>query len=147
MTLKLALAALAVSALAAGPLLAADDPIKARQDVMEKNQDAVKIAFDMAQGKAPFDAAKAAAAMRTLQEDMTLFPTLFPAGSDKGDTAALPIVWTQMDDFKARAAKLVADAKVAETAAAQGLDAFKATLGPIGQNCGGCHEAYRKKRG
>ena len=146
MRLKLALAALAVSALVAGPLLAADDPIEQRQDLMQKNQDAAKIAFDMAGGRTPFDAAKVAAAMRTLQEDMTLFPTLFPVGSDKGDTAALPIIWTQMDDFKARSAKLVADAKIAETAAAQGLDAFKATLGPIGQNCNGCHEVYRKKR-
>lgn len=147
MRLNVALAVIAVSAVLAGPLMAADDPIEVRQDVMQKNQDAMKIAFDMIQGKTPFDAAKAAEAMVTLQDDLTVFPTLFPEGSDKGDTAAQPAIWTNMDDFKAKAAKLVADAKIAETAAGKGLDAFKATLNAIGQDCGGCHELYRKKRG
>ena len=145
MRLSVALAVVAASAVLAGPLLAADDPIEARQDIMQKNQDAAKIAFDMAAGRTPFDAAKAAAAMKTLQEDMVVLVTLFPPGSDKGDTAALPAVFTNFDDFKARAAKLGADAKAAQDATAKGLDGFKATLSPIGQGCQGCHDLYRKK--
>jgi cytochrome c556 len=146
MRLNVAFAVVAFSTLLATTLPSAADPIEDRQDVMQKNQDATKIAFDMVQGRTPFDAAKAAEAMRTLQEDLTIFPTLFPEGSDKGDTAALPQVWTNMDDFKAKAAKLIADAKIAEAAAGQGLDAFKGTLNAIGQDCGACHELYRRKR-
>ena len=146
MRLSVALAVVAASAVLAGPLLAAGDPIEARQDVMQNNQDAAKIAFDMIQGRTPFDAAKAAAAMKTLQDDMTELITLFPPGSDKGDTAATPAVFTNFEDFKAKAAKLSADAKISEEAAAKGLDAFKATLRAIGEDCNSCHELYRKKR-
>jgi cytochrome c556 len=51
-----------------------------------------------------------------------------------------------MDDFKARFAKLGADAKDA-IAKVTDLDSFKAAFGSIGKNdCGGCHEKYRIKK-
>jgi cytochrome c556 len=125
---------------------AADDPILARKELMKANNEAAKVAFGMAMGKVPYDATQAAAAMKTLQDDMIMFPTLFPEGSDQGDTAASPAIWQNMDDFTARAAKLAADAKLAEAAAPNGLDAFKAAVGPVGQDCAGCHELYRVNR-
>ncbi len=146
MRVRMALTALAFGVALAGVAHAADDPIQARRALMKQNGEAAKVAFGMVQGKVPFDATQAAAAMKELQDDMTVFPTLFPEGSDTGDTAAAPAIWQNMDDFKARAMKLVADAKAAEMAAADGLDAFKAAAGPIGQDCGGCHELYRVKR-
>jgi cytochrome c556 len=146
MQAKVVLVALTLAAGFAGMALAADDPIQARRALMKNNGGAAKTAFDMAQGKTPYDAGQAAAAMQTLQDDMTEFPTLFPEGSDKGDTAASPAIWQNMEDLKARAAKLTDNAKVAEVAAAEGLDAFKAALTPIGQDCGGCHELYRLQR-
>lgn len=146
MRLKLALTALAFGVGIAGMAFAADDPIQARKALMKNNNEAAKVAFGMVQGKVPFDADKAAAAMKVLQDDMTAFPTLFPEGSDQGDTAAAPAIWENMEDFKARAATLVEHAKAAEIAAAEGLDAFKAAAGPVGQDCGGCHELYRLRR-
>ena len=146
MRVKVALMALAFGAGLAGVAFAADDPIQARKELMKNNGEAAKVAFGMIQGKVPYDADKAAAAMKTLQDDMAVFPTLFPEGSDKGDTAAAPAIWENMEDFKAHAAKLVADAKVAEAAAPDGLDAFKAAAAAVGQDCGGCHELYRLKR-
>jgi cytochrome c556 len=125
---------------------AADDPIAARQALMKKNGGAAKTAFDMAEGKTPFDAGAAAGAMKTLQDDMATFVTLFPEGSDQGDTAASPKIWEDMAGFKAAADKLAADAKTAEAAAAQGQQAFAAALGPIGADCGGCHKVYRIKK-
>lgn len=145
MRIKLALTVLAVGTLVAGVAHAAGDPIQARRAIMKANAEAARTAFGMAQGKVPYDAAEAAAAMKTLQDDMAEFPTLFPDGSDKGNTHASPAIWQNMDDFKARAAKLAADAKVAEAAAPNGLDAFRATVGAIGQDCGACHELYRLK--
>ena len=146
MRVKLTLTVLAFAAALAGIAFAADDPIQARRDVMKSNQEAAKTAFGMIQGDIPYDAAKAAAAMKTLQDDMATFPSLFPAGSDQGKTAASPAIWQNMDDFKAHAAKLAADAKVAEAAAPNGLDAFKAVADAVGQDCGSCHELYRVKR-
>lgn len=125
---------------------AADDPIAARKDVMKHNGGAAKIAVDMIKGDKPFDAAAAAAAMQTLQDDMVTFVTLFPAGSDKGDTSASPKIWEDMDGFKAAAAKLAADAKTAGEAAAQGVDAFKVAFNAVGGDCGACHQAYRVKK-
>ncbi len=146
MRVTLAFSMLALGAVLAGTAFAADDPIQARKDIMHNNQEAAKVAFGMVQGKMPYDAAQAAAAMKTLQDDMVVFPTLFPEGSDTGDTHASPAIWQNMEDFKAHADKTVADAKVAEAAAPNGLDAFKATVGAIGQDCGSCHELYRLKR-
>ena len=99
--------------------------IAKRQDLMKNNGAQAKIAFDMAQGATPFDAAAAKAAMLKLAANDAEIPADFPAGSDKGGDA-LPAIWTNFDDFKARAAKLTTAAKVAEAAADQGLDAFKA---------------------
>ena len=147
MRVKTALVVLALGVGFAGVAFAAGDPIQMRRDIMHSNQQAAKTIFTMIRGMVPYDATKAAAAMKTLQDDMAVFPTLFPEGSDKGgNTQASPAIWQNMEDFKARAAKLAADAKVAEAAAPNGLDAFKAAAGVIGQDCGGCHELYRLKR-
>ncbi len=146
MRVKVALMALALSAGFTATALAADDPIQARRDVMRNNQEAAKTAFGMIQGQVPYDAAAAAAAMKALQDDMATFPTLFPEGSDQGNTQAAPAIWQNMEDFKARAAQLAADAKLAEAAAPNGLDAFSAAAGAVGQDCGGCHQLYRLRR-
>ncbi len=140
------LMALALGLTFAGGAFAADDPIQARRDIMHNNQEAAKTVFMMIQGQVPYDAAQAAAAMKALQDDMAVFPTLFPEGSDKGKTQASPAIWQNMEDFKAHAAKLAADAKVAEAAAPDGLDAFKAAAGAVGGDCNGCHELYRVRR-
>jgi cytochrome c556 len=81
--------------------------------------------------------------MKIIAANMEQFPSLFPPGSESGDTKASAKIWEDMAGFEAASAKLVADAKAAETAAASGLDAFKTALGAVGANCGGCHEAYR----
>jgi cytochrome c556 len=129
--------------LATGAALGQDDPIAARQALMKANGAASKVAFDMVRGTTPFDAAKAMEAMKTIAADMEEFPTLFPEGSDQGDTKASPAIWQNMDDFKALAAKLGADANAAAEAASGGLDAFKTAFGAVGQDCGACHQKYR----
>jgi cytochrome c556 len=77
---------------------------------------------------------------------MDKFPTLFTAGSDQGDTSAAPAIWERMDDFKAAAVKAGQDARAAETAAAQGLDAFKSAFADLGENCQSCHGEFRIRR-
>ena len=73
-------------------------------------------------------------------------PTLFPENSKTGgDTAALPAIWDNKADFKAKFAKFGADAKAAQ-AAVKDLDSFKAAFPDMTKNCGGCHETYRAKK-
>ncbi len=81
--------------------------------------------------------------MNSIATDMATFPTLFPPGSDQAPkTEASPDIFTHMDDFKALAAKLAADAKTAADSAAIGLDAFTTAYNTVGQDCTACHNKY-----
>jgi cytochrome c556 len=139
---------LAVATLAIGvaAVSAQSDPIAARKARMKANGDQAKIASAMLKGDAPFDLAKAKTALASFQEAGEKAPALFPDNSKTGgDTAALPKIWEEKADFNARLAKLAADTKAAESTVTN-LDSFKAAMGTIGKECGGCHELYRAKK-
>jgi cytochrome c556 len=121
-----------------------DDPITARQAIMKSNAAQATTVGAMIKGEAPWDATAAAAAMNQIVTNMTTFPTLFPEGSDSGDTRALPAIWQNKADFEAHAAKLATDAKAAADAAATSQEAFTAAFATVGQDCGACHQLYRK---
>ncbi|WP_181701936.1 c-type cytochrome [Chthonobacter albigriseus] len=124
--------------------VAQEDPIKAREELMEEIGDQMKILGPMAQGKADYDAAKAAAALEKISANAADFPNHFPEGSDQGKTEALPAIWENKADFEAKSKQLSDDAKAAVTAAAGGLEAFKPAFGQMASNCKSCHEKYRK---
>jgi cytochrome c556 len=127
--------------------IAQQDPIAARKALMKANGDQAKIGAAMLKGEAPFDVDKAQKIFTTFEDAAAKMPSLFPDNSKTGgETAADPKIWESMDDFKARFAKLGADAKDA-AAKVTDLDSFKAAFGSIGKNdCGGCHEKYRIKK-
>ena len=138
---------LAVSLLAfltVGAAVAGDDPVADRRQIMLMNSHLEDVALRVISGKYPME--KATAAMKTLQNNMTVFPTLFPMGSDKGYTEASPQIWENMDDFRSLAAKLVTDAKVAEGAAMKGVDAFALAFQAVQADCKGCHSKYDPRR-
>jgi len=139
--------AIAVIALCAGAAIAQQDPIATRKALMKANGDQAKIGASMAKGETPFDIEKARKVFATFEDAATKAPSLFPDNSKTGgDTAADPKIWENIDDFKARLAKLGTDAKDA-IAKVNDLDSFKAAFGAIGKNdCGGCHEKYRVKK-
>jgi cytochrome c556 len=139
--------AVAVIALGVGAAIAQQDPIAARKALMKANGDQAKIGVAMIKGGAPFDVDKARKVFATFEDAAAKAPSLFPDNSKTGgDTAADPKIWQNIDDFKARLAKLGADAKDA-AAKVTDLDSFKAAFGSIGKNdCGGCHEKYRVKK-
>jgi len=142
-----AVLAVAVIALGVGVAIAQQDPIAARKALMKANGDQAKAGAAMIKGEAPFDLDKARKMFATFEDAAEKMPALFPDNSKTGgDTTADPKIWENMDDFKARFAKLGADAKDA-IAKVTDLDSFKAAFGGIGKNdCGGCHEKYRIKK-
>jgi len=75
------------------------------------------------------------------------YPTLFPAGSDKGhDTKALPVIWTDNAGFKKAANDLdVAATKLAELAKAGDTDGATAQVKVVGDACAACHKTYRAR--
>jgi cytochrome c556 len=124
-----------------GAATTAEDPIAQRRQIMRGNARAENKANNLILGK--YSAAKAIEAMKTLEENLTVFPTLFPEGTDTGDTHALPAIWTNMDDFKSLAARLVNDAKAAEAAATEGQDAFAVAWQAVAEDCNSCHTKYQ----
>jgi cytochrome c556 len=127
-----------------GASFADDDPIKARQKLMDANGDTSKPLVPVLKGQAPFDLATAQTALKAYIATAEKAPALFPPGSDKGKTHALPAIWQNKSDFEARFAKLGDDAKAA-LASVKDAATFKAGFAPIFKDCGGCHELYREK--
>jgi cytochrome c556 len=141
-----AVAAIAVVSFGATAVLAQQDPIAARKALMKANGQNAGAVAKMVKGEEPFDLAKVKAALDVFQNTAAKAPALFPPDSKTGgETAALPKIWEDMDDFKARFVKFGADAKAAE-ASITDIDTLKAAFPALGKNCGGCHELYRMKK-
>lgn len=147
-----ALFALAAISLGVSIAVAQQDVIKERKALMKGNLDQAKIGAAMTKGEEPFDLAKAQKIFATFEDTAAKAPALFPANSQDEATAddpftASPKIWEDLNDFKARFAKFGSDAKAA-AASVKDLDSFKAAFGDIGKNdCGGCHQTYRLKKG
>ena len=145
------LSVIAVIGLAVTVATAQQNPIATRKQLMKDNGDQAKIGAAMAKGEAPFDLTKAHKIFDTFEDTANKASALFQQNSVEEATAddpytASPEIWKNMDDFKARLAKLGTDAKAANSSV-KDLESFKAAFGNIGKNdCGGCHEKYRLKK-
>lgn len=144
MITRLVLAAV-VAAAGITAVAAQSDPIAARKAIMKGVGDQSRIAREMLDGKTPFNADAAKKVFATFEDASAKMPALFPDNSKSGDTAALPAVWENKSDFTAKFSKLGADSKAA-AAQVKDLDSFKAAMGEVGKNCGGCHQTYRKRQ-
>jgi cytochrome c556 len=123
--------------------VAAEDPLQARKELMKANGEATKAVVAIMKG-APFNLETVKTALNDYVVTSEKAPGLFPPGSDKGKTGALPAIWQNKADFDAKFAKLGADAKAA-LASVKDEASFKANFPPVLKNCGGCHELYRAK--
>ena len=127
--------AIAAIALGVTAAIAQQDPIAARKALMKANGDQGKIGAAMIKGEAPFDLDKAHKVFATFEDASAKALALFPENSIDEATAdypysASPEIWQNLDDFKARFAKLGADAKAADVSVTD-LDSFKAAFGSI----------------
>jgi cytochrome c556 len=118
--------------------------ITERKAAMKAVGGANKGLTEMAKGDVAFDAAKAAAGFKILEDSFTKAKALFPDDSKTGgETQALPAVWEKKADFVAKLDKAIADAKAAG-AASKDDASFKAQHKQVVSNCGGCHKEYRQ---
>jgi cytochrome c556 len=111
--------------------------VDARQQAMEDNGRTLR-------GAQSATGEQAVAAATILLQNFTNLPEMFKEGSIVGDSKALPLIWENWEDFKARfdhdaeaAARMLAAAQSGDTAA------YGAAFQEIGQSCGGCHMTYR----
>jgi cytochrome c556 len=70
---------------------------------------------------------------------------LFPAGTESGNTDALPLIWKEQKQFNELLDKLQAStAKLRDAAIANDKAGMNAAFKGMGESCKGCHDRYRK---
>jgi cytochrome c556 len=144
MTRKLALVTAMVLGFGGAALAQTFDPIatrKAGQDVLAGTFAGVKAVITL-----KGDVKTLENPGRAIQRWALVFPTLFPAGTDKGDTKAAPAIWTDRAGFEKDAMALSAAGEKLSVAAKAGDEtAVAAAYKEIGDACGACHKDYRLK--
>jgi cytochrome c556 len=100
----------------------------------------------MQQGDIPVDNA---AALKNARDTAALAGMLadgfIPNSIVKG-SIAVPDIWKNFPDFQQKANDLqTAATALADGIQANGFEASKAMVQPVGQSCGGCHRPYRKR--
>jgi len=141
-SLAVAAACAAMSLPAAAQFAKPEDAIKYRQSSLFVMSQHFGRLGAMANGRAPYDAA-AAAANAEVVADMAKLPWAgFSAGAEGGK--ARPDIWKEDAKFKERQQKLLEETGKLVTAAKAGnLDALKAQFGPTAASCKACHDSFR----
>lgn len=119
---------------------ATDPTVKAWEDLMKTQAGAAKTLGDMAGDKAAFDAAAAEAAKATLIQTSAEISAKFETQASDPASTAKPEIWTNWDDFVAKANALATAAAALD---ASSIDGVKAGMGAVGGACGDCHKTYR----
>ncbi|WP_435256639.1 c-type cytochrome [Thioclava sp. FR2] len=117
-----------------------DPTVKARMDLMGTIGMNTKTLGDMAGGKADFDAAAAQAAKDAIIAASADIAAKFEPQATDPVAEAKPEIWTNWDDFVAKAGALNAAATALD---ASSLDGIKAGMGGVGGACKDCHTTYR----
>ncbi|MBW9053698.1 c-type cytochrome [Rhizobium mesosinicum] len=146
MNWKAVAAAMAFTGVAFGPVVAADGTHDARIGMMKQIGGAAGSLAAIAKGTKPYDAEAVKTAVTTIAQTAKAFPEQFKPGTETGDSEASPKIWENIDDFKARAAKLSTDAETVLAQLPTDAAGVGAALNTIGGNCGGCHQLYRIKK-
>lgn len=136
----------------AGVALAQQDPleaaVKARQALMTLRGANIGVLGGMARGNTEYDAEAATAASQNLVALANLDQRFYwPEGSSNAElegTRALPAIWEDFDGFREHGAELASAVEGLPEAAGGGLESLQASMGPVGEACGGCHEEYRQ---
>ena len=126
------------------PLVAGDDPVHERHELMEEVGDAAKPIGQMLKGERDFDADVVMASLRTFDEAAEKFGDLFPPGSETGEgTEAAPAIWEDRAGFDKALATWSDAVDAAIAANPQTVEETKPVAGPIFNACKGCHDDYR----
>jgi cytochrome c556 len=142
-----ALAAAAVLAFGiAGPVLAQD----AARIIAERREGLRGAGAEMEQvaaiARAGGDPRPAAERVARVQAFFQGFPDRFPAGTESGNTRALPAIWQNRAAFEQAYAALGPQLAALRGAAEAGnAAAFGAALQATGGACGNCHRQFRAR--
>ena len=132
--------------LSATIVLAQQNPILARQEIMKKSDEDLRALSKILRDEAPFDAAKATAAYAAMEDSYKKVQGLFPDNSKTGEkTRASPKIWENRADFDTKMAAFIKVAGEAK-AKAKSESAFKEIHPAVIKGCDNCHADYRMRR-
>ena len=123
--------------------IAQSNAVEQRQALMKEMGAQSRTLGNMMRGQAPFDAAQVQAGLKVFAENSRKVAPLFNERGDPAKTAALPAVWETKANFDSLSMKLSQDATAA-LASIKDEATLKAELPKVLQNCGTCHQTYRK---
>jgi cytochrome c556 len=140
------MAGIAGAAQAQAPFAKVEDAVKYRKNALFVMAQHFGRLGPVVKGERPYDKDEVAKNV-TIAEQMSHLPWAgFVAGSDKGETGALPEIWTNAAKFKSAGEKMQQEmGKLAQAANGGDLNAIKAQFGEVGKACKACHDDFRKK--
>lgn len=127
---------------------ASASPIEDRQALMKDIGRSMGVLGPVMKGDKPFEAEAVQAALDRLKADALKMDagTLFPKGSESGDTAASPKIWEDAAGFQADIDHFRTATAAAADAKPQDVDALRVSMKDVGTSCGTCHQAFRIKK-
>jgi cytochrome c556 len=134
-----------VLALGVTAAIAQSNVVEQRQTLMKEMGAQTRPLGGMLRGQEPFDLAKVQSGLKVFVENPKKFVTLFPESSKNAEkTEALPTIWENKAKFDSIGMKLSTDAQTALTTIKDEAT-LKTELPKVLQNCGACHNEFRKK--
>ena len=122
------------------------DVIEYRKDVMLSMAAHLTALTSLLAEEMEFDDSHVAAQATSLGLSAQLVSSLFPAGSDSGETAALPGIWQRPEQFLARAEAAEREGRNLEAAAESGDREFMVqSLKRLADACRNCHREFRSE--
>ena len=146
-------AAISVATLAFAGGHSGNPAVKARKSHMQLYAHNLGILGAMAKGETEYSAEAATGAANNLVALTSMSQmSYWPAGTSSDDlpdeSRALPAIWEDGGSAKAIEIGTAMNAAAVELAAVagNGQEAIGPALGPVGRQCGACHEAFQKPR-
>lgn len=126
------------------PVVASEDPIHERHEMMEDVKDGAATIGGMIKGETAFSSAEAMEALKVWQWAAEGFGDLFPEGSYTGEPeTARQEVWSDREGFDKLLAEFGEKVNQAIEMNPQSAEELGAAAGPIFKVCKNCHEGYR----
>jgi len=122
--------------------------VKKHMDAMSDIGKQMKAMASMLKGEQAFDADSVQTSATIIAGHARNIPHLFPEGSMKKPSEALPVVWSRWEDFtKLGSTMETSAASLAEAAKiAQSIASIRNQIITVGKSCKACHTDFRQAK-
>ena len=119
--------------------------IKYRKNVMKTNAGHMGAIMDILKNNLPLETHVVDHA-RSINQNSKMILSMFPKGSDLGDTKAKPAIWKNWSKFETASKAFVREsATLAKVAESGDMKAFAKQVRATGKTCGGCHKHFKER--